>query len=1596
MLSYPGYKLMWSRRVINGTFAAQTQFAPDGSSVWIWQGRGGGYVTQYDATTGNPVPNQSTGSLQSLALPGGTSYFEVCGHEIVAAISYNGGFTIASYDSNTLLPVLAANTLTFANGNYVNYGSWNGHDAIAQGTQIWDITTGALIATISSSISALIDGFDPGNGLIVQMWNGGSTSNGTYRFVPDSSGNPVIAWHNSGFYAPSSLGSASSSLMIGSAGYVTGVMAFNWQTGALAWGGATIPFDGNNDYASVSNSPTFTDGHMLFEVGPYGILQTFVEYAITNDGLTAVGTLPNIPPDSVYSLAATPNGVIIGGAIADLDHASSRTYTGLHNAVDGTAVWRNQTFPGEAISRVSPSGSYVATCYMNNQGQSEQLVVYDATNGSVLATLAGSYKDTAWIDDTRLLALDSSWNRLDVGFNGSSLVITNSTTQKFYYGCAIGFHVGQGSDGQPSTTHFAVGLGSSGLTAVALDGSLAGQTSSVPFYFPDAARNLYRIVPLSNGEVACLGPADAPTDAGFDSFRWTTYMIDGNGQISLDKTYSYTPPDQPSYDGSFSFGDFFANGDISFDGKVVAFTEGHDVDQYGNPVSSQLVVKRTSDGAVIQTLNGSFTGIRSFNIEHGSSFNLALLAFSPDHSILYVADAFGERIEALPVPSFVDSLATPSPVASGTATTLTINLGSAAPAGGETVYLNVTPAIPGLPTTMTIPAGGSSTVIQFNAPVVLSNTTYTIQAITSEVAVPVSTSLVVNAAVFSNFSFTPSSITAGGSSQGTVSFLGLVPANTPIALSSSNPLCQVPSSISSTSDSSSFAFTAVTSPSSTPFSSTITATFNGASVTANLTVGAGGLLSVSTSPASIVGGDYPTGTVILAAPAPLGGTVVALSASKSSVAPPSTVTIAAGATSATFSVPTLGVDSNTPVTITATLDSTSKNCTLTLLPAWVASVTVSPASVLGGSSTSVTGTVNLNGKAGPSGTVVTLSSSNTSAATVPASVTVAAGSSHGTFSVTHYSVSTAQTVTITATNQGKSSTATLTVNPASLVSVSTSPTSIVGGDYPTGTVTISGPAPTGGAVISLGSGSSSLNLPSTVTIPAGTTSTTFLVPTLGVNSSTATTITATLNSTSKTCTLTLLPASVTSVTVSPASVIGGSSTTVTGTVNLNGSAGPSGVVVNLSSSNTSAASVPATVTVAANTKHATFTVTTHNVASAQTVTISANSATTTLTVNPSGLAGVSTSPTSIVGGDYPTGTVTLNNPAPAGGTAVSLSSGNSLVSVPSTVTVSAGSTSATFTVQTLGVDSSTPVTITATLSGSSKTCTLTLLPASIYTVAVSPTSVVGGSSTVVTGTVTLNGDAGPSGTVVSLSTSNMAIATVPTSVTVIQNGKHATFTVTTYSVASAQSVTITAKTGSTSATTALTVNPGSLASITTSPTSIVGGDYPTGTVTLTVPAPPGGTVVSIGSNNALITPPASVTVPAGSKSTTFSVPTLGVDSSTPVTLTATLGSTSKTCTVTLLPAAIYTVTLNASSVTGGGSVTGTVNLNGDAGPSGVVVTLSSSDTSSAAVPASVTVTQNGKHATFTVTTHPVASAQTVTITATGGGKSATVTLTVNP
>lgn len=107
----------------------------------------------------------------------------------------------------------------------------------------------------------------------------------------------------------------------------------------------------------------------------------------------------------------------------------------------------------------------------------------------------------------------------------------------------------------------------------------------------------------------------------------------------------------------------------------------------------------------------------------------------------------------------------------------------------------------------------------------------------------------------------------------------------------------------------------------------------------------------------------------------------------------------------------------------------------------------------------------------------------------------------------------ATTATVTATSTQdltKSGTASVTVTPATIAlsSLALAPNSVVSGNGSTGTVVAVGPAPTGGVVISVSSGNAAAVVPSSVTIPAGSTSATFSVSSGSVATATAVTITA--------------------------------------------------------------------------------------------------------------------------------------------------------------------------------------------------------------------------------------------------------------------------------------------------------------------------------------------------------------------------------------------------------------------------------------------------------------------------------------------------------
>ena len=84
----------------------------------------------------------------------------------------------------------------------------------------------------------------------------------------------------------------------------------------------------------------------------------------------------------------------------------------------------------------------------------------------------------------------------------------------------------------------------------------------------------------------------------------------------------------------------------------------------------------------------------------------------------------------------------------------------------------------------------------------------------------------------------------------------------------------------------------------------------------------------------------------------------------------------------------------------------------------------------------------------------------------------------------------------------------------------------------------------------------------------------------------------------------------------------------------------------------------------------------------------------------------------------------------------------------------------------------------------------------------------------------------------------------------------------------------------------------SVSSLTLNPGTVTGGGTSTGTVTLNPPAPMGGAVVTLSSNNRLATVPASMTIPSGGNVGTFTVSTTAVQSGTvAATISATLNTT---------------------------------------------------------------------------------------------------------
>ena len=801
-----------------------------------------------------------------------------------------------------------------------------------------------------------------------------------------------------------------------------------------------------------------------------------------------------------------------------------------------------------------------------------------------------------------------------------------------------------------------------------------------------------------------------------------------------------------------------------------------------------------------------------------------------------------------------------------------------------TVALTVNqPSVASVPASVVVPAGASS--VPF---------TLTLTPVTSQVWVGVTATLngisksawvIVKPLSLSSINLARTTIVGGTSTvANTVTLNGAAgPGNVDVPLTSSNPaVASVPAAATVPPGSyTSGNWTITTAPVTTPTSVTISGMYGGAWRGVTLNVVPLTVSSLTLSPSTVGAGASSIATVTMSGVV-ASDTLVSLSSSDPAATVPPTVTVLAGASTAKFAVTTSGAGT---VAITASYGTSSASANLTVNGVSLSTVNLSPNTVVGGVSTT-NNTVSLNGPAPAAGAVVTLSSSDPAVAAVPASVTVAAGSSTSPkFTITTTTLTASTPVTITATYNGISRTAVLTVGPAALNTLTLSPATISGGSPTTGnTVSLTGPAPAGGALVTLSSSNPAVAaVPASLTIPAGaTTSSAFTITTTAVSGSTTVNITANYAGVSRTATLTVGPLTLTSLVVSPTFTAGGITTTGN-QVRLNGPAPAGGMTVNLTSSDPAVASVPATVVIAAGATSANFSIVTTTVTSLATVTVTASTAsstrTATLDITPPSVGSVSLSPALLVSGATSTNNrVNLNGPAPAGGAVVTISNGDpATATVPSSITVPAGAWSGTFSITAGTVSTSKTISLGATAWGNiTRSANLTVEPFGIKGITLRPWNPIGG-NTSTQNEVALNAPAPAGGVVVTLTSDDPLVASVPASITIPAGMASKYFTIQTSGVAAQTPVLITATMGTSTRTATPYVQPASLSTVTLAPATLTGGASSTLTINLDGAAPPNGAVIALSSSNPAAVVPASVTIAGGARSvqvpvTTNSVP----------------------------------------------------------------------------------------------------------------------------
>ena len=705
-------------------------------------------------------------------------------------------------------------------------------------------------------------------------------------------------------------------------------------------------------------------------------------------------------------------------------------------------------------------------------------------------------------------------------------------------------------------------------------------------------------------------------------------------------------------------------------------------------------------------------------------------------------------------------------------------------------------------------------------------------------------------------------------------------------------------------------------------------------------------------------------------------------------------------------------------------------------PVLLSSVSVSPSSVTGGMSS--TGTVTLNSAAPPGGATVSLTNNNPSVVHMPSSVSVSFGQTIATFTVTASSVTAVTSVTIAGSYYATQST-TLAVNPFSgggnpIIFVQQATSTYGGGTANVNLAPYAGDAlvlfsdndrvgissVTGGGVTWVRGSSSGTHSVGEVWYGLNSSGSNIVEPIIvtyanstgsgGINVSEFSGVAATnaLDVAGSVSGISPDPATPTAVTTDANDLI----LAAAADVNTSPTSGPNQSFTALTeATGIDGKIIPAYLITAATGSYSTSWAEGNGGWDAIIVALKAASTSTTLSVS-----SLSLSPSSVTGGSSSTGTVTLNGPAPSTGATVMLASSNTTAAqVPSNVTVPAGTSSTTFPVTTSALATTTPVTISATYNGT-QTATLTVNPSGggggSMAFVQQATANFSSNSTV---TVTLNSNPIVGDALILFSDNDsFGISSVNgggvTWVRGSSSGTHAvgeiwyglnssganSFITVTYASASGSGAVNVSEFSGVATANALDIAPGANSGISTTPTTLAAVTNNANDLILaaaadinTAPTTGGPTnsftALKEAASDEKIVPAYLIASATGSYTTSWTEGNDGWDA-----IIVALKSAGGSSGVSL-----SSVSLSPSSVTGGTSSTGTVTLSGPATGGGITVGPTSSNTSAAQVPSTVTVPSGSSSATFTVTTSTVMTATPVTITANFNGTQ-TATLTVTP